>query len=129
LKWKQIKDKLNVFRIGATSHLGSFITKHYLKKNLPVDILVLDPEKNKELVAQVEEYKWESNSRRPITLKDCTQGVQTVISVFNAYGNEKVEIMVDWQTALVEDCMRNQVKRLVPSDFGVNIDSFAQEEL
>jgi len=130
------KDKLNVLIVGATGHLGSLITKHCLKKNnLLVNILVRDPQKNKELVAQVENAGGrviQGDLAKPSTLVGCTNGMHTVVSAISAYGDERVgnkEIMFDGQTALVEDCIRNQVKRFVPSDFGLNYDSFPQEEL
>ena len=130
------KNKLNILIVGATGHLGSLITKHCLKKpNLLVNILVRDPEKNKELVTQVEDTGGkvlQGDLTKPSTLTDCTKGMHTVISAISAYGEETVgnnEVMVKGQTALVEDCIKNQVKRFVPSNFGLNYDQFPLEEI
>jgi len=129
-------NKLNILIVGATGHLGSLIVKHCLKKsNLLVNILVRDPEKNKELVAQVEDAGGkvlQGDLTKPSTLTDCTKGMHTVISAISAHGEETMgndEVMVKGQTALVEDCIKNQVKRFVPSNFGLNYDRFPPEEI
>jgi len=130
------KNKLNILIVGATGLLGGLITKHCLKKNnLLVNILVRDPTKNKELVAQVENAGGrviQGDLAKPSTLKDCTKGMHTVISAISALGKETAgnkEIMVDGQTALVEDCIRNQVQRFLPSNYGLNYDKYSSEEI
>ena len=50
------QDKINILIVGATGNLGSYITKHSLTHpNLITNILVRNPQKNKELAAQVEQ--------------------------------------------------------------------------
>jgi len=128
--------KLNVLVVGATGLLGGLITKHCLKKeNLIVNILVRDRKKNPELVAQVENAGGrviQGDLAKPSTLRDCTKGMHTVISAISALGKETAgnfEIMVDGQTALVEDCVRNKVTRFLPSNYGLNYEKFSPQEI
>jgi len=126
----QANQKLNILIVGATGHLGALITKHSLANpKLQVNILVRDPQKNKELVTEVETAGGrviQGDLSQPETLRDVTKGMHTVISAVSSFDEKTI---IGGQTALVKDSLRNGVKRFVPSDFGVNYTKFSKDEL
>jgi len=111
--------KLPILIVGATGQLGSLITKHSLQQpNLEVNILIRNPDKNKELVDQIKNAGGRvviGDVTKPETLKDSTKGIHTVVSAL--IGDDA--IMYDGQKHLAEDAIKNDVKRFVPSDFSV----------
>jgi len=121
--------KISILIAGGTGILGSFVTKHALTKpNLQVNILVRDPNKNKELVQQVE-----SSGGRVIkgdlgdvnSLKDVTKDIHTVIPCIWSF-DEK--IYIDGQTALLNDALKNGVKRFFTSNFIFPTDKISKDE-
>jgi len=122
--------KLNILIVSATGKLGSQITKECLKRsNLLVNILVRDPQKDKELIEAVEKAGgkvFKGDLTQPESLKEPTKGMHTVISAVNSH-DEKVS--VDGQISLLKECINNGVERFVPSDFGSNYKDFSREEL
>ena len=123
-------DKLGALVIGATGKLGSLITKHCLQKpNLQVSIFIRNPEKDPELVNQVEKAGGKvikGDLSQPETIKGCTKGMHTVISVVS---HMSTQVRLDGQIALVKDCMENGVSRFVPTDFAGDFTKFSDEEL
>ncbi len=111
--------KLPILIVGATGQLGSLITKHSLQQpNLEVNILIRNPDKNKELVDQIKNSGGRvviGDVTKPETLKDSTKGIHTVVSAL--IGDDAT--MFDGQKHLAEDAIKNDVKRFVPSDFSV----------
>ena len=122
-------DKLQILIIGATGKLGSLITKHCLEKpNLQVNIFIRDPQKNPDLVNQVEKAGGKvikGDLSQPETIKGCTKGMHTVICVVSHMSNE---VRLDGQIALAKDCMENGVSRFVPTDFAGDFTKFTDEE-
>jgi len=123
--------RFNILIVGATGLLGSSITKYCLEKpNLIVNILIRNPDKDPELVSKVEKAGGKvivGDLLKTETLKDCTKGMHTVVSVVNSLVDER--IFKDAQIALIDDCVKNGVERFVPSDFGLNYYNLPQEDL
>jgi len=112
---------ISVLIVGATGRLGEQITRQCLKRpNLRVNILVRDPSKNKELCQEVEKAGGkciQGDITKPETITDCTKGIHTVIST--VIGSN--EVVLDGQKNLLDDALKNGVKRFVPSDFSFDI--------
>ena len=125
-----VGNKIPILIAGATGQLGAAITKHALEDSrLQVNILVRDPKKNPELTTQVEAAGGKVHKgdlEQPETLKDVTRGIHTVISVITGTDDK---VTVDGQIALIQDSIKNGVKRFVPSDFGVDYTNISNEEL
>jgi len=123
------QDKINILIVGATGNLGSLITKHSLAHpNLITNILVRDPQKNKELASQVEKAGGrviQGDLTKPETLKGITKGMHTVIMTVSM----EPEVLYDGQKAVIDDCVANGVKRVVPTEYSENFVDFAKEEL
>jgi nucleoside-diphosphate-sugar epimerase len=120
--------KISALIVGATGQLGSLITKHCLKQNgLQVNILVRNPDKDKELTKAVTQaggkvLKGDVNDHS--TLKGVTQGIHTVISAL--IGDDAT--VLDGQRALLKDGLENGVKRFVPSDFSLDYKKLQKDE-
>mgnify|MGYP003577181013 CR=1 FL=1 len=123
-------DRINILIVGATGHLGSLITKHCLAQpKLLVNILVRDPQKNKELTESVEKAGgkvWKGDLCQPETLDEPTKGMHTVLST--TFQMDK-QSGLDGQIALIDACVRNGVKRFSPSDYGESVEKLSKEEL
>jgi len=115
------KERISILVVGATGNLGKYITLECLKKpELLVNILVRDPKKDKDLCEQVQQAGGKcikGDVTKPETIKDCTKGIHTVISA--VIGD--FETVVGGQKNLLEDSLKNGVKRFVPSDFSFYI--------
>jgi len=115
------EQQLSVLIVGANGNLGRVITYECLKRpNFLVNILIRDPDKDSGLVEQVKNSGGKcfvGDVTNPESIKDCTKGVHTVISALN--GDNR--ILLDGQKNLLDDALRNGVKRFVPSDFLVDI--------
>jgi len=124
------EQRLPVLIAGSTGDLGKLITKHCLQsKKLLVHVLLMDPDNNQEQVQEIENAGGKVHKGdvlQPETLMEATKNVHTVISVLSAF-EEKVA--VDGQINLAEAAIKNGVKRLVPSDFGMNYSKFSKEEI
>ncbi len=122
-------DKINVLIIGSNGRLGSFIVKHCLtKSNLITNILIRDRQKNQELVSQVEGAGgkvFEGDIMKPETIKNITKGMHTVIMAV-AFG---IDITLQGQMNVIDDCEANGVKRIVPTEYSENFLDFTEEEL
>ncbi len=120
--------KLPILVVGATGQLGSLITKHCLKQpNLEVNVLIRNPDKNKELVNQIKSAGGRvvvGDVTKPETLKDSTKGIHTVVSAL--IGDDST--VFEGQKLLTEDAVKNGVKRFVPSDFSVPYDKAKEDE-
>ena len=120
--------KLPILVVGATGQLGSLITKHALTHpNLNVNILIRNPDKNKELVDQIKQSGGNvliGDVTKPETLKDSTKGIHTVISAL--IGDDST--VFEGQKHLAEDAVKNGVKRFVPSDFSLSVDKAKEGE-
>jgi len=124
-------NKLSVLIVGATGKLGTRITKHCLESSkLLVNILVRNPDKNIPLCEQVKQAGGKVikvDVKETETLKDVTKGIHTLISTLDG------EDTLPGQLALLEDGVKNGLKRFVPSEFIVNYkeykvgDSFAYD--
>src|SRR5690349_7988046 len=113
--------KLDTLIVGATNQLGSLITKYCLTKpNLLVHIFDQDPYKDKELAAQVEKAGGKvinGDLAQPDTFKGVPKGMHTVIF---SLPNFDVKISLDCHIAMIEECIANNVHRVVPSDYAEN---------
>jgi nucleoside-diphosphate-sugar epimerase len=122
--------RLPVLIVGSTGDLGALITKHCLQsKKLQVNALLQDPDQNQDLVQQIEKQGgkvYKGDVLQPETLIEPTKNIHTVISALSGF-EEKVA--VDGQINLAEASIHNGVKRLVPSDFGMNYSKFSPEEI
>jgi len=122
--------KINILIVGATGLLGSLITKYSLTTpNLIVNVLIRDPQKNKELIDQVEKAGGrvlQGDITNPESLKGVTKGMHTIIFSLPMMG-EKINI--DGQLALIKDAVENGVERIVPSVFTANFANFSPEEI
>ena len=120
--------KLPILVVGATGQLGSLITKHALTHpNLNVNILIRNPDKNKELVDQIKQSGGNvliGDVTKPETLKDSTKGIHTVISAL--IGDDST--VFEGQKHLAEDAVKNGVKRFVPSDISLSADKAKEGE-
>jgi len=124
-----IADKvISVLIVGATGNLGKYITLECLNKpNLLVNILIRDPNKDKQLCQRVEQEGGKciiGDITKPETIKDCTKGIHTVVSA--VIGDNKT--VIEGQKNLLEDALKNGVKRFVPSDFSFYIFGFNKGE-
>ncbi len=123
-------DKISILIVGATGRLGSLITKHCLAQpKLLVNILVRDPQKNKELAASVEKAGgkvWKGDVAQPETLDAPLKGVHTVVSATSPFDPKTA---LDGQIALIDAAIRNGVKRFSPSDYAENCEKFTREEM
>jgi len=121
--------KINILIVGATGKLGSLVTKHCLTKpNLITNILVRDPQKNKDLTEQVERAGGrviKGDITQPETIKGVTKGMHTVVCTVSGGG----KALIEGEKALYDDCAENGVIRVVPALFGTNIGNFSKEEL
>lgn len=124
------QNKISILIVGASGALGSLITKHSLTKpNLIVNIFVRDPQKNKELTAAVEKAGgkvFQGDVTKPETFKGVTKGIHTVIFTLPPFGSD---VNVEGQVALIDDCVANGVKRIVPANFTWNFSKYSSEEI
>jgi len=122
-------NRLPILIVGATGRLGSLITKHCLAQpKLLVNILVRDPQKNKELAEAVEKAGgkvWKGDISKPETLDEPMKGIHTVLSATSQMDKETA---LDGQYALIDASARNGVKRFSPSDYAENLENFSREE-
>jgi len=120
--------KLPILVVGATGQLGSLITKYALKQpNLAVNILIRNPDKNKDLVDEIQKAGGKvivGDVTKPETLTDSTKGIHTVISAL--IGDDST--VFEGQRHLAEDAVKNGVKRFVPSDFSLSTDRIQEGE-
>lgn len=125
----QNNQKLNILVVGASGNLGSLIVKHSLTKpNLIVNILVRDPQKNKDLTSHVEKAGGKvivGDLAKPETLTGVTKGMHTIVFAVSFERN----IVIDGQIAVIKDAVANGVKRIVPTDYTENFEKFSKEEL
>lgn len=123
-------DRISILIVGATGRLGSLITKHCLAQSkLLVNILVRDPQKNKELAESVEKAGgkvWKGDVSQPETLDEPMKGVHTVVSATSPFDPKTA---LDGQLVLIDAAIRNGVKRFSPSDYGENMEKFSREEM
>ncbi len=123
-------NRTSILVVGATGHLGSLITKHCLAQpKLLVNILVRDPQKNKELTEAVEKAGgkvWKGDVNHPETLDEPMKGVHTVVSTTSQMD---AKAAYDGQVTVIDAAVRNGVKRFVPSYFAENMDNFTAEEM
>jgi len=123
--------RISILIVGATGALGSLVTKYCLERsNLLVNILIRNPDKDPELVNKVEKAGGKviiGDLLKPDSLKDCTKGMHTVVSVVNSLEDER--IFKDAQITLIDDCVKNGVERFVPSEYGLNYFNLPEEEL
>jgi len=121
--------KINVLIVGATGKLGSLITKHCLtKSNLITNILVRDPQKNKDLASQVEKAGGrviKGDITQPKTIKGVTKGMQTVVLAISA----ERQVIVEGQKAVIDDSVANGVARIIPTEYGFNFHQSSPKEL
>jgi len=114
-------NRISVLIVGATGNLGKYITLECLMQpNLLVNILVRDPNKDNQLCYHVQQVGGKcliGDITKPETIKDCTKGIHTVISA--VIGDN--ETVIEGQKNLLEDALKNGVKRFVPSDFSFYI--------
>lgn len=122
--------KISILIIGATGTLGSLLTKYCLAKpNLIVNILVRDPQKNKEIVSLVENAGGKvikGDVSQPETLKGITKGMHTVIALLPTFD---AKTAVEGQIALINDCIENKVERVIPAEFSPNSARISRQEL
>lgn len=115
------ESKINVLIVGATGSLGHYVTRECLKRpELRVSTLVLDVNKDQCLCDEVSKAGGkciQADLTKPETFKDCCKGIHTVIST--VMGND--EVMLKGQCNLLDDAIKNNVKRFVPSDFTFDI--------
>lgn len=108
---------LPILIVGATGQLGVKLTEHALNHpNITVSILVRDRKKISDLARRVEEKGGrviEADITKPETVKDVTKGIHTVVTAL--YG---METFYEGQNNLLQDAVKNGVKRFVPSEFG-----------
>jgi len=123
-------NKISILIVGAFGKLGALVTKYCLAQpKLLVNILVRDPQKNKELAEAVEKTGgkvWQGDVSKPETLDEPTKGVHTVLSTT---GLATSQADTEGQYALIDACVRNGVKRFSPSDYGENNEKFTREEM
>jgi len=123
-------NKISILIVGAFGHLGALVTKYCLAQpKLLVNILVRDPQKNKELAEAVTKAGgrvWQGDVTKPETLDEPTKGVHTVLSTT---GLATSQADLEGQYALVDACVRNGIKRFSPSDYAENAEKFSREEL
>ncbi len=121
--------KINVLIVGASGNLGSLVVKHSLAQpNLITNILVRDPQKNKELVSQVEKAGGKvlkGDVTQPETLKGVTKGMHTVILTVSY----EPHVLLEGQKAVIDDCVANGVTRIVPTEYSLNFMNFSKKEL
>ena len=102
------QNKVNILIVGASDALGSLITKHSIvKPNLIVNIFVRDPQKNKELTAEVERAggkAFQGDVTKPETFRGVSKGMHTVIFTLSSFGSDA---NVEGQLALIGDCVAN----------------------
>lgn len=124
------QNKIKILIVGAFGTLGSLVTKHCLAKpNLLVNIFVRNPDKNKELADAVEKAGgkvFQGDITQPDTFKGVGKGIHTVIFTLPPIG---AEINIKGQTAMIDECVANGVKRIIPSNFTWNFSKFPREEL
>ena len=106
---------------GATGMLGSRIAHHLLEQpDARVRLLVRDITGNKPalgLLAARGAELVEGDLVDPASLDRATQGVDVIVSAVQG----GPEIIVDGQVALAEAGQRNGVRRILPSDFALDI--------
>ena len=123
-------NRISILIVGATGRLGTFLTKHCIAQpKLLVNILVRDPQKNKELAESVEKAGgkvWKGDICQPETLDEPTKGVHTVLCLTSSFD---LKTCLDGQKALIDAAVKNGVKRFSPSDYGENVEKFSREEL
>lgn len=116
------KSKISILIAGATGKLGSRVTKYCLaKQNLAVNILIRNPDKNKELCESVTHAGGnviKADLKDPESLKDVTKGIHTLISTVDG------EDTLPGQLLLLEDGIKNGLKRFVPSDYTLNYKNY-----
>ena len=124
------QQKISILIDGATGNLGQLVTRYALQRdNLLVNILVRDPQKNKQLVEQVEKAGGrviKADLGDAESLKDVTKGIHTVVSTIS---NLDEKIAVKGQLDLLNDAVKNGVKRFVHSYFGINYAHVNKEEV
>jgi nucleoside-diphosphate-sugar epimerase len=121
-------NKLNLLIVGANGKLGRWITRFALNENsFNVNVLIRNDQKEKKLLSDVEQRGgrvFHGELNQPDTLKDVTKGIHTIISVVQ--GDEKT--IFDGQMNLLQDAVRNGVKRFVPSDYGIDYSKIDKNE-
>lgn len=112
--------KINVLVLGATGKLGSLVVKHALQQpNLIVHIQLRDPQKSPELVKQVQNAGGrviQADLNQPHTLQDSTKGIHTIISCSSLFSEQDVQ----GQLNILDDAVKNGVKRFFSSHFGIS---------
>ena len=108
-----------VLLVGATGMLGSRIASHLLDQpEARVRLLVRDAgdDKLKPLLARGAELI-EGDLANPASLDRATQGVDVIVSAVQG----GPEVIVDGQVALARAGKRNGVRRILPSDFALDL--------
>jgi nucleoside-diphosphate-sugar epimerase len=107
--------------VGATGEFGRHITKQCLQNpNLLVNVLVRNPEKHSELMEEVKNAGGniiKADVTKPDTIVNSTKGIHTIVSAL--VGDNKT--VIDGQILLLEDAVKNGVKRFVPTDYSLDI--------
>jgi len=107
--------------IAPTGEFGRHITRECLKlENLLVSVLVRNPDKEKDLMEQITKSGGrviKGDLTKPETLIDVTKGIHTVISA--VVGDFKT--VVEGQKLILEDGIKNGLKRFAPSEFGLDV--------
>jgi ribosomal protein S28E/S33 len=114
-------NKLNILILGGSGNLGRLITMEALSSSkFNVTVLMRNPEKHKDFVSQIESMGGRvivGDVKKPETIKDITKGMHTVISAL--IGDD--ECVVEGQNRILQDGVKNGLKRFVPSDFSFDI--------
>jgi nucleoside-diphosphate-sugar epimerase len=114
-------NKLPILIIGASGKLGSLVTNECLNyENLLVNIFIRNRDKCKDLCCQIEKRGGKcivGDITKEETIKDCTKGIHTIISC--VVGSD--DIVIDGQKRILEDAIKHQVKRFVPSDYSMDV--------
>ncbi len=95
---------------------------------MTTNILVRDPQKNKELASQVESAGGrviKGDITQPETIKGATKGMHTVILAISA----ESQVIVDGQKAVIDDSIANSVTRIIPIEYGFNLHQCDFKEL
>jgi nucleoside-diphosphate-sugar epimerase len=121
-------NRLPILIVGANGNLGRWITRFALEDNkFLVNVLIRNPTKEKKLLEDVEKRGgkvFRGELTDPNSLKDVTKGIHTIVSAVQ--GDERT--IFDGQMNLLEDAVRNNVKRFVPSDYGVDYTKLDRNE-
>jgi hypothetical protein len=118
----EIESRIPVLVAGASGRFGRLITQELLNNECQfiVSVLIRDPEKIQDLSQKILNTGgkiFKGDVCKPETLIGVTSGIHTVVSALN--GDDSV--LLEGQTNLLNDCIKNLVQRFVPSHYSLNI--------